>query len=43
MAKVVVCALYKFVSLPHFESIRAPLLAMMEQAEIKGKIGRAHV
>lgn len=38
MAKVVVCALYKFVSLPHFESIRAPLLAMMEQAEIKGTL-----
>ncbi|MGL4713295.1 MAG: rhodanese-related sulfurtransferase, partial [Shewanella sp.] len=38
MTKVVVCALYKFVSLPHFESIRAPLLAMMEQAEIKGTL-----
>lgn len=38
MVKVVVCALYKFVSLPHFESIRAPLLAMMEQAEIKGTL-----
>lgn len=38
MSNVVVCALYKFVSLPHFESLREPLLSMMEQAEIKGTL-----
>ncbi|MDO6638445.1 rhodanese-related sulfurtransferase [Shewanella sp. 5_MG-2023] len=38
MSQVVVCALYKFVALPHFESIKAPLLAHMEQQEIKGTL-----
>ncbi len=38
MSQVVVCALYKFVALPHFESIRAPLLAHMENAEIRGTL-----
>lgn len=37
-AQVVVCALYKFVALPHFESIRQPLLAVMEQNEVKGTL-----
>ncbi|MCL1113997.1 rhodanese-related sulfurtransferase [Shewanella basaltis] len=36
--QVVVCALYKFVALPHFESIRQPLLAVMEQNEVKGTL-----
>lgn len=36
MSNVVVCALYKFVSLPHFESLREPLLSMMEQADSFG-------
>ncbi|PIW60148.1 rhodanese-related sulfurtransferase [Shewanella sp. CG12_big_fil_rev_8_21_14_0_65_47_15] len=38
MSKVVVCALYKFVALPQFETIREPLLTMMERAEIKGTL-----
>ena len=38
MSHVVVCALYKFVALPNFESIRAPLLAHMENAEIRGTL-----
>jgi UPF0176 protein len=38
MSKVVVCALYKFVSLPHFESVRQPLLEVMEGAGIKGTL-----
>ncbi|MCL1144289.1 oxygen-dependent tRNA uridine(34) hydroxylase TrhO [Shewanella gaetbuli] len=35
---VVVCALYKFVSLTHFESLREPLLAVMEQHDVKGTL-----
>ena len=38
MSKVVVCALYKFVSLPGFEAIRQPLLDVMENAGIKGTL-----
>ncbi len=38
MSQVVVCALYKFVSLPNFESIQKPLLAHMESAGIKGTL-----
>lgn len=38
MSKVVVCALYKFVSLPKFESIRQPLLEQMESTGIKGTL-----
>ena len=38
MSKVVVCALYKFVSLPGFEAIRRPLLDVMENAGIKGTL-----
>ena len=34
-SKVAVCALYKFVALPHFEAIRQPLLTVMEQHDIK--------
>ena len=36
--QVVVCALYKFVSLPHFESIRQPLHNAMVAADIKGTL-----
>lgn len=38
MAKVVVCALYKFVALPQFESLRQPLLTRLEEAQIRGTI-----
>ncbi|MCE9687527.1 rhodanese-related sulfurtransferase [Shewanella sp. AS16] len=38
MSKVVVCALYKFVSLPEFEALRLPLLKVMEAAGIKGTL-----
>ncbi|NRD74449.1 rhodanese-related sulfurtransferase [Shewanella sp. VB17] len=38
MSPVVVCALYKFVSLPHFESLQKPLLAEMENSGIKGTL-----
>ena len=38
MSQVVVCALYKFVSLPDFELIQKPLLAEMEKSGIKGTL-----
>ncbi|QQX78602.1 rhodanese-related sulfurtransferase [Shewanella sp. KX20019] len=38
MSKVVVCALYKFVSLPEFENIQKPLLTVMEESGIKGTL-----
>ncbi|WP_299789268.1 rhodanese-related sulfurtransferase [uncultured Shewanella sp.] len=38
MSQVVVCALYKFVSLPRFESIQKPLLALMEESGVKGTL-----
>ena len=38
MSNVVVCALYKFVPLDHFESIREPLLKVMEDSGIKGTL-----
>lgn len=38
MSKIVVCALYKFVRLPAFESLREPLLAQMEALEIRGTL-----
>ena len=34
----VVCALYKFVTLPNFESLRQPLLNVMEQNEVRGTL-----
>jgi UPF0176 protein len=34
----VVCALYKFVSLPNFENIRKPLLDVMEKNEVRGTL-----
>lgn len=36
MSQFVVCALYKFVSLPAFEALQQPLLKEMESLEIKG-------
>jgi UPF0176 protein len=38
MSQVVVCALYKFVTLPHYGSLRAPLLAVMEASDIRGTL-----
>ena len=38
MDSVVVSALYKFVALEHFESLRAPLLNLMKQLGIRGTI-----
>ncbi len=38
MSQIVVCALYKFVTLDNIESLRAPLLAVMEQHNIKGTL-----
>ncbi|QDF68566.1 rhodanese-related sulfurtransferase [Shewanella sp. SNU WT4] len=35
---VVVCALYKFVALPHFTQIQRPLLATLERLHIKGTL-----
>ncbi|QIR14300.1 rhodanese-related sulfurtransferase [Shewanella aestuarii] len=37
-SQVVVCALYKFVALPHFETVRLPLLDIMENHGIKGTL-----
>ncbi|WP_350431123.1 rhodanese-related sulfurtransferase [Shewanella sp. H8] len=37
-SQVAVCALYKFVALPHFEAVRQPLLSVMEQNDIKGTL-----
>jgi len=36
--QIAVCALYKFVALPHFEALRQPLLTVMEQHDIKGTL-----
>ncbi|QYJ88326.1 rhodanese-related sulfurtransferase [Shewanella rhizosphaerae] len=38
MSQFVVCALYKFVSLPAFEALQQPLLKEMESLEIKGTL-----
>ena len=38
MSQVVVCALYKFVLLPHFKSLQKPLLAEMKSSGIKGTL-----
>ena len=34
----VTCAMYKFVALPHFESLRAPLLEAMNNNQIFGTL-----
>ncbi len=38
MSKFVVCALYKFTRLPQFKSLQAPLLAMMQELEVRGTL-----
>ncbi|TAA47972.1 rhodanese-related sulfurtransferase [Corallincola spongiicola] len=38
MSDIVVCALYKFVSLPDFEQLRQPLLDAMNQHQIRGTL-----
>lgn len=38
----VVSALYKFVPLPHYQSLKAPLLAFMQEQKIKGTLLLAH-
>ncbi|MGX2953293.1 oxygen-dependent tRNA uridine(34) hydroxylase TrhO [Shewanella sp. JL219SE-S6] len=38
MSKIVVCALYKFVSLPDYEALRQPLLEIMEDNGIRGTL-----
>ena len=38
MSKIIVCALYKFVSLDNYKEIRSPLLAMLESQNIKGTL-----
>lgn len=37
-SQYVTCAMYKFVALPHFESLRAPLLEAMTQHQIFGTL-----
>lgn len=38
MSAIVVCALYKFVRLENYQALRAPLLAVMEQNDVKGTL-----
>ncbi len=38
MSKVVVCALYKFVQLDHYEALREPLRMMLEENGIRGTL-----
>lgn len=38
MSQIVVCAMYKFVDLPHFESLRQPLLDVMGINSIRGTL-----
>lgn len=42
MSQFVVCALYKFVALPNFQSIRQPLLDVMLENDIHGTLLLAH-
>ena len=37
-APIVVCALYKFVTLENFEALRRPLLEVMLQQDVKGTL-----
>lgn len=39
---IVVCALYKFVDLPHFSDLRQPLLNIMLQQKVRGTLLLAH-
>jgi len=38
MSKIVVCALYRFVSLEHFEALQTPLLATMNEHQVRGTL-----
>jgi UPF0176 protein len=38
MSKIVVCALYRFVRLENYEALREPLLALMEQYDVRGTL-----
>ncbi|MCL4131258.1 UNVERIFIED_CONTAM: hypothetical protein GTU68_009264 [Idotea baltica] len=38
MSQIVVCALYKFVTLADYETIQAPLLALMLERDVKGTL-----
>jgi UPF0176 protein len=38
----IVCALYKFVSLPNYQSLRQPLLSEMTELEVRGTLLLAH-
>lgn len=38
MSKIVVCALYRFVRLENYEALREPLLALMEQFDVRGTL-----
>ena len=42
MSQYVVCALYKFVALPNFQTIRQPLLDFMNQESVRGTLLLAH-
>jgi UPF0176 protein len=38
MSQIVVCAMYKFVSLDDFEDIKPPLLAFMLEHDVRGTL-----
>lgn len=38
MSKITVCAMYRFVSLPDYEQIKEPLLAVMLENDVKGTL-----
>jgi len=38
MSNITVCAMYRFVDLPNYESIQAPLLKVMKDLDIKGTL-----
>lgn len=38
MSNITVCAMYRFVDLPNFESIQAPLLQVMKDLDVKGTL-----
>ncbi|AFJ01812.1 Rhodanese domain protein UPF0176 [Methylophaga frappieri] len=42
MPKIVVCALYKFVALPDYANLRAPILELMLDEQIRGTLLLAH-
>lgn len=42
MSKIIVCALYKFVTLPNYEQLRQPLYDVMDSNQIRGTVLLAH-